>query len=82
MEAGFRARFLGRSLAVLWESAEPRPEGLQWSGLTGNYIRVVTEANERVDLANRVTETVITGELPGAMIGEARIRSPNLAASR
>jgi threonylcarbamoyladenosine tRNA methylthiotransferase MtaB len=82
MEAGFRARFLGRSLAVLWESAEPRPQGLRWSGLTGNYIRVVTDAEEGVDLANQVTEAVITGELPGAMIGEARISRPNVAASR
>lgn len=82
LEAGFRARFLGKSFEVLWESAEPRPEGLQWSGLTGNYIRVVTGTDERVDLANQVTETVITGELPGAMIGEARISSLNLAASR
>ena len=29
LEAGFRERFLGRSFAVLWESAEPRPEGLR-----------------------------------------------------
>jgi threonylcarbamoyladenosine tRNA methylthiotransferase MtaB len=74
LEARFRARFVGRSFAVLWESAEPRPDGLRWSGLTGNYIRIVTETDERVDLANQVTETVITGGLPGAMVGEARIR--------
>lgn len=72
LEADFRARFLGRSFAVLWESAEPRPEGLQWSGLTSNYIRVVTATNERVDLSNQVTETVIIGELPGAMVGEVQ----------
>jgi len=69
LESRFRARFLGRSFPVLWESAEPRPECRQWSGLTGNYIRVVTETDADVDLANKVTETSLTGEVPGALLG-------------
>ncbi|MCH7825309.1 MAG: tRNA (N(6)-L-threonylcarbamoyladenosine(37)-C(2))-methylthiotransferase MtaB [Acidobacteria bacterium] len=73
-EAGFKARFIGRTVPVLWESAEPRPECLRWSGLTGNYIRVVTETGEDVDLANEVTETTLIRELPGAVLGVAQIR--------
>jgi len=43
----FRERFLGRTLAVLWESqvASGSPGGLPtWSGLTDNYIRVYTRS--------------------------------------
>jgi threonylcarbamoyladenosine tRNA methylthiotransferase MtaB len=73
-EAGFKARFIGWTVPVLWESAEPRPECIRWSGLTGNYIRVVTETDKDVNLANEVTETKLISELPGAVLGEAQIR--------
>jgi len=45
----FRARFIGRTTDVLWETRE----GDTWSGLTGSYIRVATEST-RV-LHNHVT---------------------------
>lgn len=70
LESRFRARFLGRTFPVLWESAEPRPEGRLWSGLTGNYIRVVAEQPEHIDLGNRVTDTALHGVLPGAVVGQ------------
>lgn len=69
LESRFRERFVGRTLGVLWESDEPRLEGVQWSGLTGNYLRVVTHAREGVDLANRVTDTVLAAVQPGALPG-------------
>ncbi len=70
----FRSRFIGRTLPVLWESAEPRPEGLCWSGLSDNYIRVVAETPTGADLTNTVTDTVITSGMPGALAGTPRIR--------
>jgi len=69
LESRFRRRYLGETLPVLWETAEPRPECLRWAGLTGNYLRVVTETDESVDLANRVTDTSLMQEIPGAIIG-------------
>ena len=72
-ETDFKARFIGRTVPVLWESAEPRPECVRWSGLTGNYIRVVAETGKDIDLTNKVTETTLVRELPGAVFGEAQI---------
>jgi threonylcarbamoyladenosine tRNA methylthiotransferase MtaB len=46
--AGFRQRFLGRTMPVLWEQ---KTNGT-WSGLTGNYIRVYTKSDE--DLSNKI----------------------------
>jgi threonylcarbamoyladenosine tRNA methylthiotransferase MtaB len=43
----FRQRFLGRTLAVLWER---RLDNGRWSGLADNYIRVYAQAER--DLAN------------------------------
>ena len=45
---GFNRRFLGRTVAVLWEQ---RVGGI-WSGLTGNYIRVY--ARSRKELTNKL----------------------------
>ena len=44
---------------------------MRWSGLTGNYLRVVTETDESVDLSNRVTGASLVGEIPGAIVGLA-----------
>lgn len=44
----FRGRFLSRNMDVLWE--QQCSDGL-WSGLTDNYIKVLTPSNEQ--LANR-----------------------------
>ncbi len=70
----FQRRFIGRTLPVLWEAAEPRAEGLRWSGLSDNYIRVVTDAPVGLDLHNRVTDTQIMESNPGSMTGLAQIR--------
>ncbi|NLH09526.1 MAG: tRNA (N(6)-L-threonylcarbamoyladenosine(37)-C(2))-methylthiotransferase MtaB [Chloroflexi bacterium] len=50
----FQARHVGRTYDVLWESARgATPDGFIWSGLTGNYLRVVTTSP--ADLANTIT---------------------------
>jgi threonylcarbamoyladenosine tRNA methylthiotransferase MtaB len=43
--ADFRARFQGRTMHVLWEEARLRRTGRTlWQGLTDNYLRVYTDA--------------------------------------
>jgi threonylcarbamoyladenosine tRNA methylthiotransferase MtaB len=54
-----QARYLGHTLSVLWESARGgTPEGLIWSGLTGNYLRV--HGASRQPLANTITPARLT----------------------
>jgi threonylcarbamoyladenosine tRNA methylthiotransferase MtaB len=48
----FRARQLGQTRRVLWESVRETETGQAWSGLTDNYIRV--RAIEGGDLRNRI----------------------------
>jgi threonylcarbamoyladenosine tRNA methylthiotransferase MtaB len=61
----FRARFIGRTLPVLWEARHP--DGL-WSGLTDNYIRVYARAQE--NLANTIRPARILGAQRGGLQGE------------
>ena len=46
----YHHRFVGGRLNVLWEDAEKIGDQRRWSGLTGNYIRVLTEAPAGTDL--------------------------------
>jgi threonylcarbamoyladenosine tRNA methylthiotransferase MtaB len=70
LESQFRQKLVGRSLPVLWESSEPFGFGLQWSGLTGNYLRVVTQTDPQTDLRNQVVLTRLTNTSPGALVGQ------------
>jgi len=70
LERSFQSRFLGRTMAVLWEESEPHGPLFRWSGLTGNYLRVVTDTPPEVDLSNRTTEVVLSELLPGAVWAE------------
>lgn len=45
---GFRQKFLGKTMMVLWEKQE---DGV-WSGLTGNYLKVYTQSDK--DLSNQL----------------------------
>ena len=63
----FHRRFLGRRMDVLWE-AQCRDDKHAWSGLTGNYIRVMTRSE--LDLANTITSTKLAGLVEGGMRGE------------
>jgi threonylcarbamoyladenosine tRNA methylthiotransferase MtaB len=62
--AAVRASFIGDVRPVLWENCEAGPHSEQshstdaqpiWSGLTDNYLRVLTAAPAELDLHNRVT---------------------------
>ena len=61
----FRQRFVGREMAVLWE--QRRRDGL-WTGLTGNYLRVVARAEG--DLHNRLVATRLLAAQNGYLVGE------------
>jgi threonylcarbamoyladenosine tRNA methylthiotransferase MtaB len=65
----FRRRFVGRTMDVLWEDAERFGDRRRWSGLTGNYIRVLTETAAEIDLGNTVTPVRLDDCVPGAAIG-------------
>jgi threonylcarbamoyladenosine tRNA methylthiotransferase MtaB len=76
--SNFHRRFLGRRLTALWEGKETLGATRRWSGLTDNYIRVLTETDDTVDLGNRVTEIELEQPLPGAVAGSI----PGLSTSR
>ncbi len=67
--SSFHERFVGRRLRVLWEDAETHGDRLRWSGLTDNYIRVLTETAADVDLSNEITDIDLDACVPGAMLG-------------
>ena len=61
----FRQRFVGREMTVLWE--QRRPDG-SWSGLTGNYLRVIMEAER--NLHGQITAARILAAKDRYLIGE------------
>jgi threonylcarbamoyladenosine tRNA methylthiotransferase MtaB len=61
----FRQQFVGREMAVLWE--QRRSDGL-WTGLTDNYLRVVTPGHG--DWHNRLTLTRLCAVQNGCLVGE------------
>ncbi len=67
LEAAFQRRFAGRTMDVLWEQAQRTPDGLRWSGLTGNFLRVSAGTPPGADLANRVTPAVLGAPGPGGI---------------
>jgi threonylcarbamoyladenosine tRNA methylthiotransferase MtaB len=70
LETTFNSGFKGDIRPVLWEQSEVLGDGRRWSGLTDNFIRVMTETPTNVDLANRITRTKILATRPGGVIGE------------
>ena len=68
----FHRRFLGQEMEVLWETRcrdDKHKRGFPpWSGLTDNYIRVMTSSE--LDLANTITSTKLAGLFDGGMRGE------------
>jgi threonylcarbamoyladenosine tRNA methylthiotransferase MtaB len=60
----FRRRFVGCEMVVLWE--QRRRDGL-WTGLTDNYLRVITRAE--ADLHNRLVSTRLLDVQDGCLVG-------------
>jgi threonylcarbamoyladenosine tRNA methylthiotransferase MtaB len=68
LERGFRGRFVGRIMDVLWEADEPNGDGLVWSGLTDNYLRVSAPGGS--NLRNVVTPVRLVADAPGGLTGQ------------
>jgi len=76
----FRARFRGRTMEVLWEDAKTRQDGQAtlWRGLTDNYLRVYTCAENGsasgcrpgFDLTNRLLPARLGEPLGDGLWGE------------
>jgi threonylcarbamoyladenosine tRNA methylthiotransferase MtaB len=64
----YRQQFIGRTMDVLWESCREGEAGPEWSGLTGNYLRVLTTSSEH--LANRLAPTQLVALNRGGLWGE------------
>lgn len=76
LNAAYRQQFVGRELAVLWESATERTEdGWRMEGLAGNYIRVAAFAAE--PRWNRVDVVLAESLTPEGL--EGRLASPGTA---
>ncbi len=71
MALAFHERFVGQTMDVLWEDREP--DG-RWSGLTDNYLRVLTTTTDNVH--NRVLPTRLvraaSAYLDGAIVAEGQ----------
>jgi threonylcarbamoyladenosine tRNA methylthiotransferase MtaB len=64
----FRQQFVGQTMDVLWESSRPGDDGVLWSGLTDNYLRV--HAASADDVANTLTPTRLVALTGGGLRGE------------
>ena len=62
----FRERLLGQELPVLWETCDTATGW--WSGLTDNYVRVVTESD--LDLHNQIITTKLLHHNSKGVSGE------------
>ncbi len=58
----FRRQFISRTMPVLWEAS--KADG-NWSGLTGNYIKVFTKSDE--DMGNKLSPAKLTRLKGGGM---------------
>jgi threonylcarbamoyladenosine tRNA methylthiotransferase MtaB len=68
LERDFRRGFVGRTMDVLWETGEPHGDGLLWSGLTDNYLRVSAPGDP--GQRNVVTPVRLVADTPGGLVGQ------------
>lgn len=69
LEVQFRSRYLGRTMAVLWEEEKVTESGGRtWEGLTDNYIRVY--ATHAQTLHNQLTAARLVALCETGMVGE------------
>jgi threonylcarbamoyladenosine tRNA methylthiotransferase MtaB len=72
LEHRFNSKLIGRTIDVLWETAEDHGDTLRWSGLTPNYVRVTAMIPPDEGLLNVVTPTEIVEVVPGGVLGRIR----------
>ncbi len=66
--SAYRAGIVGETRSVLWEGRRSTPDGKVWSGLTGDYVRVVTHSSRL--LANEITGVLLLGQKDEFMAAE------------
>jgi len=66
--SAYRAGIVGETRSVLWEGRRAATGGEVWSGLTGDYVRVVTRSP--MPLANEITGVRLVGQMDEAMVAE------------
>ena len=66
--SAYRAGIVGETRSVLWEGRRAATGGEVWSGLTGDYVRVVTRSPR--PLANEITGVRLVGQMDEAMVAE------------
>lgn len=67
----YRTAFLGKLMSVLWEASDLNDQGRwQLSGLTDNYIRVISDSE--TDLWNQISSVRLSSHHPfrGALVGQ------------
>jgi threonylcarbamoyladenosine tRNA methylthiotransferase MtaB len=69
LERAFNQRLVGRELDVLWEASDSSGNGLRWTGLTPNYVRVTATTAPEIDLMNRITAATITEVVSDGVVG-------------
>ena len=67
-QRAFSQSFVGQTLGVLWESHRETDDGILWSGLTDNYLRVYTRSS--VNLANTLVPTRLVALTGNDLQGE------------
>jgi threonylcarbamoyladenosine tRNA methylthiotransferase MtaB len=72
LENRYNQRFIGKTLAVLWEHSEPFGFGKRWSGLNEQFVRVVLDTSPLSELHNSIGQAKIVSTLPGALLAEAQ----------
>ena len=65
MGAGYRKRFLGHAVEVLWESRTGLPDANLWEGLTDTYVRVVGPS---LDVLRNQTRSACLTEIEGDVV--------------
>jgi threonylcarbamoyladenosine tRNA methylthiotransferase MtaB len=71
LEPAFRQHFVGRIMPVLWETSDPDGDGLAWSGLTDNYVRVTAPGGP--GLRNTITPVLLVEDALDGLRGEILI---------
>jgi threonylcarbamoyladenosine tRNA methylthiotransferase MtaB len=72
LEHDFQEHYLGQMVPVLWENGEDFGLYKRWTGLTSNYLRVLTDTLPTVSLHNQILPTTLVYRLPGGLFGNTQ----------
>jgi threonylcarbamoyladenosine tRNA methylthiotransferase MtaB len=75
--SAYRAGIVGQTRSVLWEGRGARNSNQEWSGLTGDYVRVVARTSR--PLTNEITGVRLVGQEDEVML--AKVASPHETAA-